>query len=385
MQNFLSYLENPQIKHLTFYEVMKDFRKGGLNPSMYNDFLKDIKSLPPISKRKPGDYNVFKKYNLYDISEKDFSVIMREVIKRETEKNRKCWHPDAGINTCNIDNSGKIIISAAHSIQNNGILNRIAEDGHVMSSHFENGELYGKKISRHIASVFYGFCNTHDAIFNPIEVEPYIRTETQNFLFAYRSFVVAAHKKQESSYLIDYGNQSDTDIEENKKIFDKALKTKNYSILKTEVFQLPAFYPIAASSAFYLDFDFEGNPINHSSKRIEVIFINLFPYENQTYFLLSYLNEDKLLYEKLGVQLRKRNNLKSDITMLFASHVENIYFNPVYYKEFIEKHEEKIEEIFLLAQLDSGTIDENDKIEVDFSFTPTDYLTNKYDIKFFGY
>ena len=35
MVNYLNYLENPQINHEKFYEVMRDFRKGGLNPNIY--------------------------------------------------------------------------------------------------------------------------------------------------------------------------------------------------------------------------------------------------------------------------------------------------------------------------------------------------------------
>ena len=385
MQNFLSFLENPQINHFSFYEVMRDFRKGGLNPSMYDEFVKDIESLPSINKRKPYDYDISKKYQLYDISKNDYSIIMREVIKRQIEKNKKCWHPEASVKTCSLDDSGKIIISGAHSIQNNGILNRISENGHVMNYNFEKGEFSGKKLSRHIASTFYGFCNTHDVIFKPIEIEPYIESEKQNFLFAYRAFTIAAHKKEESSFLINYDNQINTDIKENKKIFDRALLNNDYSIIETEIIQFPAFYPIAASSAFYLEFDFERNPIKHSTKRIEVIFVTLFPSENKTYFLLSYLKEDKLLYEKLGFQLRERKNLKSDITMLLASHVENIFFNPIYYKEFIEKYEKNLEEIFSNAHFDCGRVDEDDNIKIDFSFTPDDYLTNKYNISFFGY
>ncbi len=71
--------------------------------------------------------------------------------------------------------------------------------------------------------------------------------------------------------------------------------------------------------------------------------------------------------------------------MLLASHVENIFFNPIYYKEFIEKYEKNLEEIFSNAHFDCGRVDEDDNIKIDFSFTPDDYLTNKYNISFFGY
>ena len=133
MINFLNQLENPQINYERFLEVMRDFRKGGVNPIMYSDFLETIKRLPPLHIRKSSDYDSFNRFNLTDISEDDFSVIMREIMKRGIEENKFCWHPEASSSTCNIDGSGKIIVSAAHSIQNNGVLSKIVENGHVMS------------------------------------------------------------------------------------------------------------------------------------------------------------------------------------------------------------------------------------------------------------
>lgn len=198
-------------------------------------------------------------------------------------------------------------------------------------------------------------------------------------------FVVASHKKIEVSNWINFGEQAGNDIAENKKIFDNAILTNDYSVIETEIFELPAFYPITVSSSFYLDFDFEGNPIPHSEGRMEDIYVTLFPTNNKTYFLLSYFTLDKHLYGYLGDQLRKRNNLKSDITMLIAAHAENVYFNPTYYTTFIEKHEKNLEQIMFHSQMGYATIDENSQIQVDFSFTPSNYLNNPYEIDFFGY
>lgn len=385
MVNFLNHLENPQINYKVFFEVMRDFRKGGLNPSMYNEFISTIKQLPNLRDRLPNDYKTFDKFNLTNITEADFSAIIREVLKRGIEKSKRCWHPDANNTTCNIDSSGRIIVSAAHSIQNNGVLSKIVENGHIMSYTFDKGELEGKPLEKNHASIFWGFCNIHDAIFRPIEINPYSGTLEQHFLFAYRGFVVAAHKKIEASNMMNFGSQSDNDIKVTKKIFDHAIQINNFSIIETQVFEFSAFYPIAVSSSFYLDFDFEGNPIPHSENRIEVVFVTIFPTDNRTYFLLSYFKQDKNLYRHLGDQLRKRNKLKSDITMLIAAHAENIYFNPTYYTTFIKEYEDVLKIVFIQAQMDGATIDENNKLDVNFSFTPSNYLNNPYGINFFGY
>lgn len=146
MTNFLNQLENPQINYERFFEVMRDFRKGGINPSMYDEFLETIKHLPSLYERKVSDYDIFNRFNLTDITEDDFSVIMREVIKRGIENSKVCWHPNANSSTCNVNSSGKIIVSAAHSIQNNGVLSKIVENGHVMSYAFDKGEFEGKQL-----------------------------------------------------------------------------------------------------------------------------------------------------------------------------------------------------------------------------------------------
>jgi hypothetical protein len=385
MVNFLNQLENPQINYEMFYEVMRDFRKGGLNPTMYDEFLNTIAQLPKHHIRHASDYNIFNKFNLIDVTEEEFAVILREVMRRGVEKSKICWHHEANSSTCNVDSSGKIIVTAAHSIQNNGVLSKIVDDGHVMSYSINQGEFDGIQLRKNHASIFWGFCNTHDAIFRPIENNPYSETPEQNFLFAYRGFVVSAHKKLEVSTWIHYGEQSEKDILETKRIFDAAILGADYSVIETEVFMLPAFYPIAVSSAYYLDFDFEGNAIPHSEDRMEDIFITLLPTENKTYFLLSYFKQDKNLYGNLGAQLRKRNNLKSDITMLIAAHAENVYFNPTYYMTFIEKFEEDLKVILFESQMDHGTYDDNGNLKVDFSFTPSNYLDNPLKINFFGY
>lgn len=386
MVNFFAITFNPQINHIKIFEVMRDFRKGGLNPAKYDEFIEMIKNLPNINNRKPADYRGFDKFNLKDITQEEHQTIMREVMRRGIESSKICWHPNASETTCKIDKDGKIIVSAAHSLQNNGILSLIAENGHVTSYAFDKSEFEGVQMGKNHASIFWGFCNIHDAIFRPVEVEEYKKTDEQNFLFAYRGFVVASHKKIEVSSWMNFGQQSDNDLIENKKIFDQAILSNEFSIIDTEIFELPFFYPVAASSSFYLDFDFEANPIRHSENRMEDIFITLLPTNNnKTYFLLSYFKEDRPLYGNLGKQLRKRNNLKSDITMLIAAHVENVYFNPIYYKTFIEQHEDILLKLFQETQLDHATVDENDNIVENTSSTTKEYLRNGNNINFFGY
>ncbi len=387
MVNYLNILENPQINFEKTFEVFRDFRMGGLNPTMYIEFLNTVKELPNIRMRDPSAYDIFDKFDLVDITPDNFAAIQKEVMKRGIRVSKICWHPDASPFTCKVDEKGEIIVSAAHSIQNNGILSEISEKGIVVAYTFKKGKLMGEEIQKNFASTFLGFCNTHDSIFYPIETLMYSKSLEQNFLFAYRGFVIACHKKREVSIFQNFEDQAEIDIIENKKIFDKAIQLKDYSIIESEVFELPQFYPIAASSSFYLDFDFEGKPIPHSDNRMENIFVTLLPKqkENKTYFILSYFKHDKLLYKNLGEQLQQRDNLKSDITMIIAAHTNNIFFNPVYYKTFIEEIQDTIKKIIFQTQMDHGVVDSKNNIKHQFSYTPCNYLTNPDKINIFGY
>lgn len=385
MINYLNQLENPQFNHIAFFEVMRDFRKGGLNPENFIEFMQMVENLPPINKRTLGDYDKFLNIGLVDVIQSDFPPIMREVFKRTIEKSKKCWHPLASQSTCKTDGLGNIVISAAHSIQNNGVLNQVSENGIVATYAIDIGEFKAKKIHKNTASIFWGFCNTHDAVFKPIEVSPYTQTKEQNFLFAYRAFIIGAHKKLEVSNLIHFGTQADNDAIQTKNIFDTAIIANDFDCIETEIFELPAFYPIAVSGCFYIDFDFCGNLISHSDERMEYIYVTLLPNINKTIFLLSYLKIDTNLYGHLGKQITQRNNLKSDISVLLAAHIENIYYHPKYYETFIEPQEKLLSRISHEAQIDFARIDDNDEHKDIVSITPPNYLDNPHGILLFGY
>lgn len=385
MVNYITLFEHPQFKHFEFFEVIRDFHLGGLNPGNYSEFVSLINQLDSNKNRTPFDYKILDKLNLTNLTEAEMGRVVKEVQKRAIQKSKKCWHPLASNTNCQIGTDGKIIVSAAHSIQNNGVLSKVADNGIVTEYIFNAGEFDGKNTNKKTASIFWGFCNTHDAIFRPIENSPYTKTDEQNFLFAYRGFVVAMHKKVEASTYTDFGEESDNDIIENKKLFDSAILTNDFSVIETEVIELPAFYPIAVSSAFYLDYDFEGNPISHSDDRMEYLYVTLLPVDNKTYFLISYFKKDRHLYCNLGNQLRSRNNLKSDITMLIAAHIENVYFNPTYYNTFIEKYESVLNEILKQSQMDIATTNNSGEISNLISLTPPKYLNNEFGINFFGY
>jgi len=375
-QWLLKMLMHPQVNYKVYFEVMRDFRKGGLKPEIYNAFIQVVDSLPQSDMRKYFVCMMFKHFNLKEITEAESEAILNEVVKRTIEKNKTCFHPEAGKESCGLDYDGKIKASRAHSAQR-AILKNISLNGQVAKYSLSSSQI-PKQIN--IASIFYGFCNTHDAIFKPIETEIYSNTPQQNFLFAYRSWAFSTHKKIERSNLKNFGEQWQGDVQENKKLFDGAILKNKYDIIKTEKFELNKLYPIAGTGCFYLEYDFDGNEILHSEDRMEFVFISIFPSNNKTYFLLSYFKSDESLYGALGKQIRKRDNLLSDISILLC-HSDNIYFHPDYFNQHIKIYFEKIRKVFFSINFEIK-IDDFDKGTS--NIQSENYLENPDNINFFA-
>ncbi|MBK6484090.1 MAG: hypothetical protein IPG01_13400 [Chitinophagaceae bacterium] len=384
MSNILDILLNPQFKAEVFIEYLSHFRRGGLRPESKDSFTKDLLILKNKTSFSISEIDhIIKKYNIIDIKQDDLDLIMLNIQKDALKKSEKCWHPLASTSACSKDKNGHVQFIHAHTIQNNRILNLICEDSHVYGYSLNISETKPIKISRNDASTFSCFCNTHDKIFDPIENSDYKNTSEQNFLFAYRAFIASSVPKLAQYYSLDIDRQGILDTEKNKEIFNGAIINSQYDIVTTEVFELDSFYPVSACSSFDLDFDFEGNPISHSEDRMECIYVTLFPTKKKTYFLLSYLTQDFKLYSQLGSQLKKRNNLKSDISVLVLAHVENIFYQPCYYKAVIQSQETSIDKLMQQTQFDFVIHNEEDKKSKSISLTPKDYLSNKYNVGLF--
>lgn len=120
------------------------------------------------------------------------AIVEANAIVKKERYIKQCLHPNQ--NEC----SGGII--RAHAIQNNRILCRVAENGHVITLDgtsnliFQDAQTKGRKI----ATVFSGFCSYHDKVlFQDIEDCDFTATEKQIFLLTYRTMSWHFHKKQE--------------------------------------------------------------------------------------------------------------------------------------------------------------------------------------------
>lgn len=222
---------------------------------------------------------------------------------------KQCLHPNK--NEC----SKKIV--KAHAIQNNRILNKICQDGMVVTmdgvSHymFQDSDVKG----RGIATVFTGFCSYHDkTLFQEIEDKEFACSKKQIFLLTYRTLAWHYHKKQEqaNSELIKYRKMKEkgydlsqsedyldyiralsrglADNDEEKELFDTALLSEDYDSVNSWIWEIPYELSFAVSMMTELEHDLLGNQINdlEADNHLKQLYLNIFPANGKSYCIWSW-------------------------------------------------------------------------------------------------
>lgn len=255
----------------------------------------------------------------------------------------QCLHP-------NHDECSEAIIKA-HSIQKNKILKKISKNGLVINplvKKFKDGFNPFQKQGCKIVSTFSGFCGYHDkTLFQPIEDKPFTATEEQIFLHIYRAFAYQYHKKLEMHKMNDVldkrlaiklANASGVDLaisdfDKDKRVFDNAIITKDYSCLESFVWEFDG--PICFSASGFDTPTFGpdkkkitdlGNP----NSTVHHLYFSVFPEEEKTYALVAWLKEDS---EKLKAFRRKfstitENEKKNFLNTLICETTDNLAVNP---------------------------------------------------------
>jgi SEC-C motif len=219
-----------------------------------------------------------------------------------------CLHPEAGPSVC-----GSRIIRA-HTVQRNGGLSSISEDGHVISIKrgfediFKNeGEIVPRKIGVHHASTFMGFCGTHDdQLFAPVEKAPINPNAEAAFLLSFRAICYELFAKQVALRTIEVQRQLDRgkdfevqcyiqqllhlqregmkrglhDLAAWKRSYDEAYRDKSFTRFPFVAVVFAQPLPVVTCGAFYPEFDFGGNPLQIITRGTE-------PFEHVSFNLTS--------------------------------------------------------------------------------------------------
>lgn len=180
--------------------------------------------------------------------------------------------------------------SAAHSIQNNGVLSELAYDGHV-STMITQPMLVENPIlpdfesrGRNEATTFKGLCNPHDGpLFSPIEHNPLDLAEPEHvFLLMYRAALKETHEAEHTQKvtetvfgilrkddvlpaasklddaIIQKPASDATAMAVEKRKLDNMLITKSYEQVDRAVVELPCRSPSLAVNGFFSAGNFGG-------------------------------------------------------------------------------------------------------------------------------
>ncbi len=258
----------------------------------------------------------------------------------------------------------------AHAIQENRILDKLAENNCVLMQDFTKNPIICEIESQKPEPLYFlsevtiadattatCFCSYHDnTIFTRIEKSQYT-LETldceQLFLFAYKTLSFELYVEIVAKYfyascfstipqtthdpltIIQYRQNLLRlgDLEYYNNYLNQALLNKNYSDLKTVVLEIPYQIQFVNYMTISPPFDFYGkkiNAIDKKTKRLKFMFFTLFPVENKSYILISYLREDAVCFNNFIDQARKAplNLIQYYMNIFIPLYSQNLILSP---------------------------------------------------------
>ncbi|RAP57896.1 SEC-C metal-binding domain-containing protein [Oleiagrimonas sp. MCCC 1A03011] len=306
-----------------------------------------------------------------------------EAIKR-LKLPRTCAHPDAP-NGC-----GKIV--DAHTIQKNGGLSVLAEDGHVTELLLDDGVLRQVPKGIGVASTFEGFCNAHDGtLFAPVESGPRPLDIAALFLLAFRALAYSRHRQALAHARVGLYRQLDAgcqlecqahyqrtilsmqvgaellaaDLTAMKERLDQMYRSGNYAGFRAVGWLFSELLPLAYSGAFYPESDIRGTPLQrlgHGDAPFEMLCATLTPWNGKTLFTLAWTGQSDGPAERY---VRSFEALADDQKANAAMHggfedQENLMLRPSWWNELPETSRGALE-----ARRMAGTETGPDKIPGD--------------------
>lgn len=291
---------------------------------------------------------------------------------QNTKRKGRCLHFDAGTRCAKIVD--------AHSIQRNGALSLISDNGKVMapSLNFSHIKRNHGRMSLSLqgigkVSTFRGFCATHDNdVFSPIDNGPVVPTREQVALYAYRSVCrelflkecsVAVYSEQSKQLPPDSvehqlfdGMRRSTErslkcLQHHKQIFDACLNTRFFSDMCYVLFCTDQKPTIVFSGVIYPDFDFLGRQLQDlidDSKPWDLLAFSFVPLEKGWGFLLAWQSNSAGVcvpfLQSLAERIREKGHVGELLFRFVIAGCENMAANPTWWNSLSREQRTAIEE-----------------------------------------
>jgi len=289
------------------------------------------------------------------LSQKPPEVQVMEMMRKSMKK--CCMHPDQ------VHCKGKI--KGAHALQNNKIISLLAgNERHVymldskrkpllipMNNRKSELIVEVSRTSANDATTETCFCDLHDNIaFAVIEkgAPDFEETnEKMKFVYAYKAFIFEYYKQRmamdifKSSFAKNPAAFNTTmmvgfyrglqmkmrEFEPVKTHFDTEILSKTHGGIATCVIRIPQQFNFAAYAFIAPDFDLDGKKIKHTIKGdMHRLAVTVFPELTQSYILLSCLERERYIYERLFHQLQNAitDRIKFYMSMILPLYSENM-------------------------------------------------------------
>jgi len=341
----------------------KDFIGKDIGLENYNTAEKDGMSFFYAGWYKDGKSDEANYHQLNTSHSFDLQSYLTEQ-KKQTNRGR-CLHVESG-ERCN-----KII--NAHSIQKNGVLSKIAENGKVYSLSknisdidINKGKVSFKKNGINRVSTFKGFCKHHDnLLFEPIDNNPLEPRGEQIFLYAYRSLCKELFVKENALNLLikQYEDTKEHSAYEeifstmvkgtrfgyenllrHKEAYDLVFKKKTFNEIEYCAFISYDSPFVAYSGVFYPEYCFKGSLIqdlSNNNNSLHLIAHFSAPTSDGWSHVFAWHKSSAVVSRHFIGTLAEKTHDKNDLgDLLFrfvVSTCENIAFSPTWWEKSNEK------------------------------------------------
>jgi hypothetical protein len=294
-----------------------------------------------------------------------------------------CSHPDPIASPCSTT------ITKAHTVQRNGGMAAIAEDGHVFTVKpsmkdmiASDGNPSPRKIGVGNASVFPGFCSKHDSeLFKPVEGKSIKLDQDTAFLFSYRAIAYERFSKESQLKGID----AQRDMDKGHSFFHQALIQKHLNIVIAGIevgrkdmaawtkqfddrllsgkrgdfhflsVKFDCVLPIVACGAFHPEFDLQGTALQKlgtSDVDFEHVTLTVTAFEGHTIAVFGWVGNENGAASSLSQSFKDvSDDRKADalLRLLFV-HTDNLFLRMSWWSALSEQ-----QQIYLKQLIKSGT------------------------------